>query len=59
MKAQITALVALLGAIGAATLAPDPPEPPTPTPIADNLQEICTTECRWVGEEWVCTTICY
>jgi hypothetical protein len=61
--AQVLTLITLFGSIGVNSLYPLPePEPePEPVIIADNeLQEqICETTCQWVGEQWICTTICY
>jgi hypothetical protein len=59
--AQVFTLVGLLGSFGAFTLAPEPPPKPEPPTFADNeLQEqICETTCQWVGDQWICTTICY
>jgi hypothetical protein len=60
---QLLTLITLFGAIGVNSLYPRPEPQPEPelVIIADNeLQEqICETTCEWVGEQWICWTICY
>lgn len=57
---QVTAITALLAATSINSLAPEPEPVPEPPAFADNMQErICEQVCEWVGDQWICWTVCY
>lgn len=60
---ETLAVTALFAALSVNSLAPEPEPIPEPEPPyeADNelLQPICEQYCRWIGDQWVCTQICY